>query len=143
VEEDQRALQAILADCDAPIQQVRTMEDTMRCLQRGPVPLIVCDRDLPEGNWKLLFQQTETLLSPPRFIVSSRLADDYLWIEVLNLGGQDVLRTPFIAREVRFAVESAWIAWHDQWAPAVERHGVPREPRSGTAEHLVKRQHAS
>jgi len=141
IEADQRDLRAILLDCCPPVE-VSTIADALRCLGRGPIPLIVCDRDLPDGNWKLLFEQTETEARPPRFIVSSRLADDYLWVEVLNSGGQDVLRTPFVAREVRLAVESAWNAWHSQWAPAVERRTVYQEAWPGTVEHPVSERRA-
>jgi hypothetical protein len=37
---------------------------------------------------------------PPNFIVFSCLADEFLWAEVLNLGGFDVLMTPFEPEEV-------------------------------------------
>ena len=37
---------------------------------------------------------------PPMFIVTSRLADDALWAEVLNVGGYDLLLKPFRAEEV-------------------------------------------
>jgi CheY-like chemotaxis protein len=37
---------------------------------------------------------------PPMLIVTSRLADDYLWAEALNLGAYDVLAKPFDASEV-------------------------------------------
>jgi hypothetical protein len=30
---------------------------------------------------------------PPLLVVTSRLADEYLWAEVLNLGGQAVARS--------------------------------------------------
>jgi hypothetical protein len=137
-EADQHDLQAILADCHGPIQPVRTMEDTLCRLAYGAVPLIVCERDLPDGNWKLLFQQTETLPRPPRFLVSSRLADDYLWVEVLTVGGYDLLRTPFLAREVLHAVESAWNSWQRQWVPATRR-GARHEARPGAVEHSLER----
>jgi len=51
---------------------------------------------------------------PPKFIVSSRLADEYLWVEVLNLGGHNVLSTPFDAREVSYVVRYAAESWHRQ-----------------------------
>ena len=41
-------------------------------------------------------------------IVTSRLADDRLWAEVLNLGGYDVLAKPFDASEVARVVGTAW-----------------------------------
>jgi DNA-binding response OmpR family regulator len=43
-------------------------------------------------------------VNPPDLIVASRLADEYLWAEVLNLGGYDVLAKPFNAEEVRRVV---------------------------------------
>jgi hypothetical protein len=42
-------------------------------------------------------------------VVTSRLADDYLWSEVLNLGGWDVLAKPFREQEVLYVLDSAWI----------------------------------
>ena len=41
------------------------------------------------------------------FIVTSRLADDALWAEVLNVGGYDLLLKPFRAEEVIRMVHAA------------------------------------
>lgn len=117
LEEDRRDLRTILSDWHVPIESVGGMDDALGYLLRGPTPLILCERDLPDGNWRLLFAMTEMLPRPPRFIVSSRQADEYLWVEVLNLGGQDVLQTPLLAREVRHAVQCAWDAWQGMWGP--------------------------
>jgi len=132
-ERDHLDLRAILSDWQAHIESMGTMEDTLRHLAHGSTPLILCERDLPDGNWRLLFAQTETLPRPPRFIVSSRLADEYLWLEVLNLGGQDVLQTPFVAREVRHAVRCAWEAWQRMWAPSTMRRPPGRVANAAAA----------
>lgn len=79
--------------------------------QRGAPSVIICERDLPDGSWKHLFEETQALPLPPKFIVSSRLADEYLWVEVLNLGGHNVLSTPFDAREVSYVVRYAAESW--------------------------------
>jgi DNA-binding response OmpR family regulator len=42
----------------------------------------------------------------PLLVVTSRLADAYLWSEVLNLGAYDVLAKPFNAREVTHVLTS-------------------------------------
>ena len=52
-----------------------------------------------------------SLAAPPKLIVSSRLADHRLWAEVLNLGGFDVLMTPFETEEVLRVTSSAWSEW--------------------------------
>ncbi len=64
------------------------------------VRVVLCERNPPGGDWKILFDQVRGLPRPPRFIVTSRLADEGLWVEVLNRGGYDVLATPFRAEEV-------------------------------------------
>jgi DNA-binding response OmpR family regulator len=78
--------------------------------------VVVCERDLPDGSWKHLLDKVETLARPPRLIVASRLADERLWAEVLNLGGYDVLATPFDADEVYRVVSYAVDSWHFQFA---------------------------
>jgi hypothetical protein len=76
------------------------------------VPVIVCECDFRGGNWKLLLDKVRMLPRPPRLIVASRFADERLWAEVLNLGGHDVLATPFDADEVHRVVSYAVDSWH-------------------------------
>ena len=64
-------------------------------------PVVICDRSLPDGDWKDLVGKT------PRLIVTSHAADEALWAEVLNLGGYDVLAQPFDEQEVRRVVAMA------------------------------------
>ena len=72
------------------------------------IALVVCERCLLTGTWQILLAQTALLPEPPFFIVSSRLADDYLWAEALNLGAYDVLAKPFdsieLTRSLSFAL---------------------------------------
>jgi hypothetical protein len=62
---------------------------------------VICERSLPDGEWKDLLGKT------PRLIVTSYAADESLWAEVLNLGGYDVLAQPFDEQEVRRVVALA------------------------------------
>jgi FixJ family two-component response regulator len=54
------------------------------------------------------------LPNAPSLIVVSKLADDRLWAEALNLGAWDVLAKPFNHIEVIRSVKSAWQHWRDQ-----------------------------
>jgi len=47
------------------------------------------------------------LPDPPQLVVTSRTADDYLWSEVLNCGGYDVLPRPLNRDEVERVVAAA------------------------------------
>lgn len=80
-------------------------------LRDRPIPVVIVERALPCGDWRDLFAALQVLPHHPRLVVTSRLADEYVWVEVLNLGGHDVLAKPFRAAEVRWVLESGWRIW--------------------------------
>jgi DNA-binding response OmpR family regulator len=51
---------------------------------------------------------------PTPLIVTSRLADEKLWAEALNLGAYDVLAKPFDLSELVRSVNLAWLHWWHQ-----------------------------
>ena len=75
-------------------------------LRDQSVAVLLCERDHADGNWEDLLKATARLPAPPNLIVFSRLADESLWAKVLNLGGFDVLITPFEPEEVLRAPSS-------------------------------------
>jgi DNA-binding NtrC family response regulator len=75
-------------------------------LSRSAISVVICDTDLPDGDWKDVLQQVLQARSAPVLIVS-RVADHSLWAEVLNLGGYDVLAQPFDREEVTRVIASA------------------------------------
>jgi len=80
----------------------------MKSLETEPAPVVIVERDLPDGNWKSLRNRLIQMPFAPKLIVTCRLADERLWEEVLNLGGFDVLARPFYPREVLRSIDSAW-----------------------------------
>jgi len=85
--------------------------EALELLERHTVAVLLCERDQPDGCWQDLLEATARHASPPSLIVYSRLADEYLWAEVLNLGGYDVLIKPFDHDEVLRIADSAWRSW--------------------------------
>jgi FixJ family two-component response regulator len=59
-------------------------------------------------------EHVNAMPNAPSLIVTSRLADDRLWAEALNLGAWDVLAKPFHVTEVIRSIRSAWQHWHDE-----------------------------
>jgi DNA-binding response OmpR family regulator len=110
-EEDHIAFSRILGDCHCEAHAVRTCQQGLGILQERAVSIVICERDLPDGTWKDILQALDMLCDRPYLIVTSRLADDYLWVEVLNLGGYDVLAKPLDQKEVVRAIESALENW--------------------------------
>jgi len=79
------------------------------------IPIVVCECDVFPGRWKKILEQIAPLRNPPLLIVTSRLADEHLWAEALNLGAYDVLAKPFDRKEVSRIFSQAWLHWHDQY----------------------------
>jgi DNA-binding NtrC family response regulator len=69
-------------------------------LTENATSVVITERDLSVGNWKDVLKAMHALGEPPLLIVISRLADDYLWAEALNLGVYDVLAKPLDHTEV-------------------------------------------
>jgi hypothetical protein len=88
-----------------------TLASAMSALRGSRIPIVLCERDLLPGTWKEMLALLTLMASPPLLIVTSRLADEYLWAEALNLGAYDVLAKPFDAGEVARVVSLAWLHW--------------------------------
>lgn len=81
--------------------------EALALVRRFQPMVVICDEYLPDGDWRDLLHDLQQEERMPAFIVSSRLADERLWAEVLNLGGYDLLATPFAASEVSRVVSMA------------------------------------
>jgi DNA-binding response OmpR family regulator len=91
---------------------------------REPISIVVCDRDWMGEEWKYLLDRFAGLARPPLLIVTSRLADDRLWAEALNLGAYDVVAKPFDAAEVGRIAGLACAQWHGRSAAPAVMHSV-------------------
>jgi DNA-binding NtrC family response regulator len=121
-DDDQSLLKAILGHSRWALLSARDVFAARALLsQRPDISVVLCERDLNPGTWVDVLNTIQTIAHPPSLIVSSRLADERLWCEVLNLGGWDVLAKPFDRTEVLRSVQSA----QDQWCRRNEiRHPV-------------------
>ncbi len=83
-------------------------------LREHRVAVVVSDSDLNDGTWKDVLTDLKSVPNPPRLIVTSDLADERLWAEVLNYGAYDVLVKPFHPAEVLRIVSAAWRDWKQE-----------------------------
>ena len=117
-DEDHRALIHILRPAGWSLDSAFSWVEAIKSLEAEPTPVVIVERDLPDGNWKTLHNRLIQMPLPPKMIVTCRLADERLWAEVLNLGGFDVLAQPFHVREVLRSVNSACSHWDEEWRKA-------------------------
>ena len=91
-----------------------TVASAVVAIRQYPFPIVLCEADLLPDTWREMLEQISMLPEPPLLIVTSRLADERLWAEALNLGAHDVLAKPFDRREVFRILSMAWLHWKDQ-----------------------------
>lgn len=82
-------------------------QDAVSFVRRYRPKVVICEQVLADGSWRDLLVDLQAEQDPPQLIVSSRVADNRLWAEVLNLGGYDLLMKPFSAPEVSHVVMMA------------------------------------
>ena len=90
-----------------------TLTAALAILRYGGIPIVVCGQDLGVGAWRQLLEDVARSPAPPCVIVTSRLADERLWAEALNLGAYDVLAHPLDREEVARILSQAWFHWND------------------------------
>ena len=113
-EDDRNTLRGLFRGSNWLLSFTGSIAETMRWLKASATPVVICDRDLPDGSWKELLASTQSLCRPPRLVVTSRFADERLWAEALNLGCHDVLPQPLDAGEMFRVLNFAWRTWHDE-----------------------------
>jgi DNA-binding NtrC family response regulator len=116
--EDHFSLQAIFNRSKWELHRADGLASARAVMSRREIGVVICERDLSPGTWIDMLEEGGLLPNAPSLIVTSRLADDKLWAEALNLGAYDVLAKPFERMELVRSVSSAWLHWyHKREAP--------------------------
>lgn len=108
---DHSDLRHVLHHADWKITGASNLSEAALILQERTLSVILCERDLPDGNWKDLLDRASQQKNPPMVLVISNQADNSLWADVLSLGGYDVLMKPFEVSEVTPVLRMAWQRW--------------------------------
>ena len=124
---DQAALENIFHAAEWPrspglhwkLKIVENAGSAWAMIRKARIPLVVCGCDTQPGMWKEMLGKFAQLANPPLLIVTSRLADDRLWVEALNLGAYDVLAKPYDRNEVVRTFSCAWLRWQGHRPDAI------------------------
>src|SRR5579871_6548713 len=77
--EDHVSLRQIFDRSNWLFRKVSTCREALAHARRYDTAVVICERDLPDGDWKLMMSKFESLALRPNLIVTSRLADELLW----------------------------------------------------------------
>jgi DNA-binding response OmpR family regulator len=92
--------------------------------QAEEVAIILVDQECGPCLWKELLVETRAAVRPPFLIVTSRLADERLWAEALNLGAYDVLTRPFEKAEAARVIHLALLRWQRTRVSSAKRRAA-------------------
>jgi len=133
-EDDHFWLQQIIGHAKWALYKADRVASALTVLRQHEVGVILSENDLRPHSWTDILDAIHHLQDAPAVIVTSRLADDQLWTEALNLGAYDVLAKPFNQDNVLRSVSLAWLNWHG-------RHEIATGPSSSVSEqptHQIK-----
>jgi response regulator RpfG family c-di-GMP phosphodiesterase len=113
-DEDHIFLAHLFSHSNWKIHRADSCSQAIAVLRGNTIPVVICESEMPDNTWKGVLEELGHLPEAPLLIVTSRLADEHLWAEVLNLGGYDVLMKPFDRLEVLRVISLAWLHWKER-----------------------------
>ena len=114
---DQTLYRSIRAQGDWDMVITHTVAEALQLLSVREFAIVICDRDLPGGDWREGLARI--VGSSPRvcFLLTSRVSDEYLWREVVMHGGYDILVKPLEEDVVVQTLRRAWYYWKAEPPP--------------------------
>jgi DNA-binding NtrC family response regulator len=106
VDVDHSSLGALIADSSCVLMKAHDLGSALSLLKQHNIAVVLCERELRPGTYIDLLEHIIAKPNALSLIVASRLADERLWAEALNLGASDVLAKPFDRSEVLRSVKS-------------------------------------
>src|SRR5712692_9999996 len=85
-----------------------TCQEALDILTIGRAAVIICDRDLPGPDWRECVRSLASARPEYPILLMSSIYDEYLWEEVVHIGGYDVATKPLQEEQVVRAVNLAW-----------------------------------
>jgi CheY-like chemotaxis protein len=105
--EHHSTIERVLGPAQWSIRHAATCREAAVLLSTWCPTAIICEQNLPDGDWQDLLRVLHDLRRDAALIVSSRVADNQFWARVLNVGGFDVVGQPFDAEELTRVLASA------------------------------------
>ena len=112
---DWGALHQVADQCGWMLFWAQSRDSALDMLSQYSIPIVICDRDLPGEDWRSVLKQISIFGQPVCVLLASSVSDEYLWREVVQHQGFDVLSKPFQADRLIRTVNlvRSWRGWMD------------------------------
>jgi CheY-like chemotaxis protein len=118
---DQVLLRKLLADTGWDLGIIPEFETATAHLLAHPITVVLCDRDLPGFDWHDTLEILTSIAQASAVILLSSVVDEYLWAEVIQNGGFDVIAKPFRQQELVETIKFALFYHRWSWLERIER----------------------
>ena len=88
-----------------------TCDEAWNAANRLQSPVVLCTRDVPGMEWRDAVRILASAVPHPCVILTSPVADDYLWKEIVASGGYDLLATPLRDVDASRSIKLALSYW--------------------------------
>jgi FixJ family two-component response regulator len=119
-EPDKRVLRTISGRMPVDMHFAESCEEALASAIQLVAPVILFDRDWPAPDWRVTVERLAATPQGACIILTSGVADDYLWQELIRRGGYDILAKPLRTDDVARVLMLALSYWR-----ATERPTVP------------------
>jgi DNA-binding NtrC family response regulator len=107
-DENRAILKRIFGENGWKIRERRAVSEFRQYLKPQWSGVILTESCLPDGTWRDILTLANAVCPYAQVVVTSRLADEQLWAEVLSRGAFDLLAQPLDQIEVLRVGTSAW-----------------------------------
>jgi DNA-binding NtrC family response regulator len=84
-------LRSAATACAWRVRHAPSFDEASVILATEPIPIVVYDSDLAEEHWRLVLPRLGAVATDSCILLASRVADEYLWQEVVRHHGYDIL----------------------------------------------------
>jgi len=117
--EDVAELSSILEGTPWELTDASHAEDAAAALKVASAPILLFDRDAAGPSWQKTMRELIKSRRSACVVLLSSVADQYLWEEVVQHGGFDLLSRPFRKETVLSTLVFAYAHCRTPWPKAV------------------------
>jgi FixJ family two-component response regulator len=112
---DLEELAPILQGTPWELTDASHVEDPLASLKAAAVPILLFDRDTAGASWQVTMQRLVKSRRGACVVLLSNVSDQYLWEEVVQNGGFDLLARPFRREQVLSTLMFAYARCRMPW----------------------------
>jgi FixJ family two-component response regulator len=116
--EDVKDLLALLLETPWELTAISSLDEAAAALKAAHVPILLFDRDTNGAPWQSTMKRLIHSRRNACIVLVSSVSDQYLWDEVVQQGGFDLLTRPFRREQVLSTLMFAYAQCRTPWPKA-------------------------